>query len=152
LQRQWHGKAEGLCDLEIDDQLKRGLELAIICYAKTVRPCGRPQPSHLEGIDMDKRIAGLLGAAAALASMDAAQAATPAAPGPADTMRVASYAELLAPIPNAVALLIANDAVRTQSPAQRVQLAGHHHHHRYRRRSRHHHHHSNYMAIPRATT
>ena len=101
---------------------------------------------------MDKRLAGLLGAAAALASMDAAQAATPAAPGPADTMRVASYAELLAPIPNAVALLIANDAVRTQSPAQRVQLAGHHHHHRYRRRSRHHHHHSNSMAIPRATT
>jgi hypothetical protein len=153
LQRQWHGKAKGLCDLEIDDQLKRGLEFGIICYAKTVRLCGRPQPSHLEDIDMDKKIAGLLGAAATLASMDAALAATTAAPSPADTMRVASYAELLAPIPNAVALLIANDAVRTQSPAQRVQLAGHHHHHRYRRqRSRHHHHHSNYMAIPRATT
>jgi len=89
---------------------------------------------------MDKKIAGLLGAAAALTSMNAAQAATPAAPNPADTMRVASYAELLGPIPNAVALLIADDAVPVQSPAQRVQLAGHHHHH------------SNYMTIPRATT
>jgi len=102
---------------------------------------------------MDRKIVGLLGAAAALASLDAAQAATPAAPNPADTMRVASYAELLAPIPNAVALLIADDAAQTQSPAERVQLAQHHHHHRYRRRHRHHHHHHHsYLTIPRTVT
>jgi hypothetical protein len=66
-------------------------------------------------------------------------------------MRVASYAELLAPIPNAVALLIADDAAKTQSPAERVQLAQHHHHHRRRHRHHHHHHHS-YLTIPRTVT
>lgn len=104
---------------------------------------------------MDKKIAGLLGAVAALASLDAAQAATSAVPNPAATMRAGSYAELLAPIPNAVALLSADDAARTgQSSAKGTQLAQHHHHHRYHRRHRrhHHHHHSNYMAVPRATT
>jgi hypothetical protein len=103
---------------------------------------------------MDKKIAGLLGAAAALASIDAAQAATPAAVDSTDTIRVSSYAELLAPVPNALALLIANDALPAQSPAQPMQAADHHHHHHHRRPppSKHHHHHSNYMAIPRANT
>jgi len=108
---------------------------------------------------MDKKIAGLLGAVAALTSMNAANAATPAAPVPTETMQAGSYADLLNPIPNAVALLIADDTARSGKSLSEdmggVQLAQHHHHHhhRYRRRHRHHHHHhhhSNFMAIPRA--
>jgi hypothetical protein len=122
---------------------------------------------------MDKKIASLLGAVAALTSMDAAQAATTPPPNPAETMRAASYADLLTPIPNAVALLDADDAARSQRPAAEdaggVQVAQyhhhhhhhhhrrtiiirrhhHHHHHHYRRHHHHHHHHSQYMAVPR---
>jgi hypothetical protein len=112
----------------------------------------------LRRIDMDKKIAGLLGAVAAISSMTSANAA---APGPAETLQATSYADLLNPVPNAVAQLIADDAARaTRSRgggeldvAQiRVVADHHHHHHRYHRRHRHHHHHhhSNFMAIPRA--
>ncbi len=123
---------------------------------------------------MDKKIAGLLGAVAALTSMDAAQAAPEPTPNPTETMRAASYADLLTPIPNAVALLDADDAARSQRQAPEgangVQVAQyhdhhhhhhhrrtiiirrhhhHHHHHHYRRHHHHHHHHSQYMAVPR---
>src|SRR5215471_16546129 len=59
-------------------------------------------------IRMDKKIAGLLGAVAALTSVPAAQAAAPTPPNPTEAMRAASYADLLTPIPNAVALLDAD--------------------------------------------
>jgi hypothetical protein len=121
---------------------------------------------------MDKKIAGLLGAVAALTSVDAAQAATTSPPNPTETMRAASYADLLTPIPNAVALLDADDVARSQRPAaegtEGVQVAQyhHHHHHHHHRRTiiirrhhhhhhhclrhhHHHHHHSQYMAVPR---
>jgi hypothetical protein len=122
---------------------------------------------------MDKKIAGLLGAVTALTSVNAAPAATPAAPNPTETMRAASYADLLTPIPNAVALLDADDAARSQRPSTEgaggVQVAQyhhhhhhhhhrrviiirrhhHHHHHHYRRHHHHHHHHSQFMAVPR---
>lgn len=88
---------------------------------------------------MDKKIAGLLGAAAALTTMSAAQATSvqPTLSGPAP-----SYRSLLDPIPNALPLFKADDALRTG--AGRTQLAqvsvgvgvAHHHHHH------HHHHHS----------
>jgi hypothetical protein len=105
---------------------------------------------------MDKKIAGLLGAVAALTSMTGANATTPS---PTETLQAASYADLLNPVPNAVAQLIADDAARSgKSSAEDVngvqvaQMHHHHHHHRYKRRyRRHHHHHSNFMAIPRAT-
>lgn len=116
---------------------------------------------------MDKKIAGLLGAAAALTSMNAATAATPA---PTESLRAASYADLLTPVPNAVASLIADDANRSNASAiedvdgvKVAQMHHHHHHHRYHRRviilhrrhrhhhhHHHHHHHSQYMAIPKA--
>src|SRR5665213_2058425 len=50
-------------------------------------------------IDMDKKIAGLLGAVAALTSMTAANAA---APTPTETLQATSYADLLNPVPNAI--------------------------------------------------
>jgi hypothetical protein len=88
---------------------------------------------------MDKKLAGLLGAAAALTTMTSAQAATPAQqPETAAT----SYRDLLDPVPNALAALKADDVRRSEAPSPQkgvevaqvsVQL-GHHHHH-------HHHHH-----------
>ena len=102
---------------------------------------------------MDKKIAGLLGAAAALTTMTGANAAAPAT-----TLQAPSYADLLNPVPNAVAQLIADDNARaTRSRSGEVDVAqirvevDHHHHHRYHRRHKHHHHHhSNFMAVPRA--
>ena len=59
---------------------------------------------------MEKKIAGLLGAVAALGTLNAAQASQAPAPDPSDTLKVNSYAELLEPIPNALAVLRAVDA------------------------------------------
>ena len=56
---------------------------------------------------MDKKIAGLLAAAAALTTMSAAQAAVPTQP---PQSAPSSYADLLSPVPNAVAALKADDA------------------------------------------
>ena len=102
---------------------------------------------------MDKKIAGLLGAVAALTSLDAAQAATQPAPNPTEAMRAASYSDLLTPISNAVAVLKADDEAlarrSTNESVDGVQVAQifyhhHHHHHHHHRRLyifRHHHHH-----------
>ena len=62
---------------------------------------------------MDKKIAGLLGAAAALTAVNTAQAAAPAtaAIGPA----AVSYRDLLEPIPNALALLKNEDTQGTEA-------------------------------------
>lgn len=120
---------------------------------------------------MDKKIAGLLGAVAGLATMGAAEAAVPPAPNPSEALKATSYADLLAPVENAVAVLKADDAARTQKPAvdtpDDFQVAQayypyppyayrhhhHHHHHRYYRRYSHHHHHhhhhnSAFIGIP----
>jgi hypothetical protein len=90
---------------------------------------------------MDKRIAGLLGAAAALTAVSGAQAMTPQGT---ELAPAASYADLLQPVPNAVALLKDDDARLAQTPASgatRVAQAHHHHHHHRRRHHHHHHHH-----------
>jgi hypothetical protein len=87
---------------------------------------------------MDKKIAGLLGAVAALGTLNVAQAAPAPTPAPADVLQANSFADLLEPIPNATALLQAVDE-RGPAPAadDNVQLAQFHHHH-------HHHHHSHW--------
>jgi hypothetical protein len=110
---------------------------------------------------MDKRIAGLLGAAAALTTTHSGAAA---APGTSDLARLRqpkSYAELLEPIANAVTVLKSDDESRTVSgPVERVRYYHHHHHHGYfrrynyyggyyprfyLRRYHHHHHHHSYF-------
>jgi hypothetical protein len=113
--------------------LGNGRENAMLPLAQSA--CQFRLAVDMEEIEMDKRIAGLLGGVAALASLDAAQAAAPIPPAH-RSLAVQSYAELLEPIPNAVSLLIADDAARAQQPSAGVQLAQfrHHHHH-------HHHHH-----------
>jgi hypothetical protein len=120
---------------------------------------------------MDKKIARLLGAVAGLATMNATQAATGTAANSSEALQASSYADLLAPIPNAAELLKADDATRAQEAATEVQLAQyypyyppypyyqpyyhHHHHHGYYRRyyqpyyhHHHHHHHNAFIGIP----
>jgi hypothetical protein len=107
---------------------------------------------------MDKKLAGLIGAVAALAALDGAQAATSSSAVDVTTaLRPESFAELLTPIPNAVAILQAADQAESKKASEapgEVQVAQyyrehhHHHHHnsyrRYRHHHHHHHHHSHY--------
>jgi hypothetical protein len=93
---------------------------------------------------MDKKIAGLLGAAAALTAVNSAQASTPSA----GLEPAASYRDLLNPIPNALALLQTDEGQGNAAPAPgETRLAQHHHHHHMRHvirrvlHPRHHHHH-----------
>jgi BA14K-like protein len=92
-----------------------------------------------EEIDMNKRIAELLGGVAALVTLNAAQAVAPTASSQTETLAAQSYAELLNPVPNAVPSLIADDARRAQQRAFRRQFAQYHHHH-------HHHHHNGFST------
>jgi hypothetical protein len=89
---------------------------------------------------MDKRIAGLLGAAAALTAVNSAQAATTPT---ASLSPAASYRDLLEPVPNAVAALKSeeNQGSEAAKATGETRLAYHHHHHRHWRRHHHHHHH-----------
>ncbi len=105
---------------------------------------------------MDKTIAGVIGAITGLASLDgAAQAATTPTPGPDALPGARSYAELLDPIPNAVALLRAADAAAARERRDEtvnglkgdVQVADHHHHHHHRYYHHHHHHHHRVIVI-----
>jgi hypothetical protein len=95
---------------------------------------------------MDSKVIGLLGVISLVATLDASQAATPADSSQGALPKAGSYSELLDPIPNALALLRAADAVAPSAPQADVKVAQyyhhHHHHHRYRaRRHSHHHHH-----------
>ena len=100
---------------------------------------------------MDKTVAGLIGAVTALAAAVPSQAATAVPLNVEAAMQASSYADLLRPIPNALALLKASATVEAnaalgapasegQPTVQEVQYH-HHHHHHYRRRHHHHHHH-----------
>jgi hypothetical protein len=88
---------------------------------------------------MEKKIAGLLGAMAALGTLNAAQAAP--SPDPTEVLRADSYADLLAPIPNAAALLRAVDEAKP-APEANVEVAQYYYHH-------HHHHHHHHAFYPR---
>ncbi len=81
---------------------------------------------------MKRHISALLGSAAAVVCIGAAQAA-PA--GPSAIQSPQSYAELLEPVPNATAVITADDVSRVNQPKRLFQLAQFHHH-------LHHHHHS----------
>ena len=126
---------------------------------------------------MDQKLAGLLGAVAGLATMSTAQASTGPAPDPAEALQASSYADLLAPISNAAAVLQADNAAGAKA-AERVneiELAQayytpyysppysypyryplynyhhhHHHHHHHHAYAHHHHHHHNnaFIGIP----
>ena len=98
---------------------------------------------------MDKKLAGLLGAAAALSAVTMAQAAPASGP---ELPQAGSYRDLLDPIPNALPLLKADDTRLAETGTVKTAqvVIGHHHHHHHRagvtvrvgpRWHRHHHHH-----------
>jgi hypothetical protein len=89
---------------------------------------------------MDKKLAGLLGAVGALASLNTAQATTSS--DPTEVLKAGSYADLLEPIPNATEKLQAVDENPSARIVQTAQLFIEHHHH-------HHHHHGYYRGGPR---
>lgn len=94
---------------------------------------------------MDKKLAGLLGAVASVATLGAAHAATQQSTAVSPLPAAASYAELLSPVGNASELLVADDAARMQQSGGHIQLAQDHHHHHHTKviikKSHHHHHH-----------
>ncbi|HVC51790.1 MAG TPA: hypothetical protein VND87_07195 [Stellaceae bacterium] len=110
---------------------------------------------------MDKKIAALLGAVAGLATAGTAQAATAPAVNGSEAPPASSYADLLAPIPNAIAALQADDAARApQNPTEMAQYYNYpysytysypqyynrpYHRHYYRHSHHHHHHHHHHQ-------
>jgi len=104
---------------------------------------------------MEKRTAGIVGAIASIATMGAANAAVHPGPTQTEIMQPSSYAELLQPIPNAVAILQASNAAllqnaQTKPGVLQVQYDNnggnshhhhHHHHHQVYVPPEHHHHH-----------
>jgi hypothetical protein len=118
---------------------------------------------------MDKTTAGLLGAVTGLATMGAAHAATAPAVDPTAALHASSYAELLAPVQNAVAVMKADDARQAREsvpnapvpnndvqPVQYYYNGGppayyhhhHHYHHAYYHHHHYHHHHGTYVGVP----
>jgi hypothetical protein len=93
---------------------------------------------------LDKTIAGLLGAVAALGIVSSVNAMPMAVPF--HVLRANSYAELLEPIDKASEFLRALDEQRTaRADEGRVELARYHHH--YRRWTDHQHHQDEYVRI-----
>src|SRR3974390_2610485 len=96
---------------------------------------------------MEKKIAGLLGAVAALGTLNGAQASPAPAANPSDALKVNSYADLLEPIPNALKVL---QAIEEQQPLKpwednvKVAQYYHHHHHHHHHHGYYHHHHGYY--------
>lgn len=152
--------------IEVDAGIRKNWQLPEPSTLQWIIPFRRAQCIGMEA-NMDHKIAGLLGAVGALATMGTAEAATSA---PTDVLKVSSYADLLTPIPNASEKLEAIDRAAAQSNDGRVQMAQfyverehhhhHHHHNSYYRRYRdaprvvvvprgyrhhhHHHHHNSY--------
>ena len=102
---------------------------------------------------MDKTLAGLFGAIGVLAVASPSQAASAAPIDVNAVMHATSYADLLTPIPNAVAVRQALDEQNSATPAAPELMTiqyfrhHHHHHHRYYRRRYHHHHHHHGVRI-----
>ena len=121
---------------------------------------------------MDKTTVGLLGVAAGMAAMGSAQAASSPGPNVSEAMQASSYADLLSPVQDAVAVMQADDAARASqvelpsgvqlaegyyynygpAPAYHDHHHHHHHHHQqaYNRHHHHHHHHQQgtYVGVP----
>ena len=111
---------------------------------------------------MDRKAGALVGVVTGLATMGAAQAGSAPVNVP-EVMHASSYADLLTPIANPVAVLRADDAARVaEGNAREVQYYDygppppryyyhhhHHHHHYYHHHHHHHHHHAGaFIGIP----
>jgi hypothetical protein len=91
---------------------------------------------------MNKRIARLLSAAAALTAFSAANAAVPSQAS--ELAPPTTYRDLLNPIPNAAAAVKADDArIATDATSGHLQLVQYYYHHHH-----HHHHHHHFVPPP----
>lgn len=90
---------------------------------------------------MKARMALLLSGAAALMAFNSPLQVAAAEPNLSTLPPVRSHADLLAPIPNSIEALRADDAAHIQRSVGRVQLAQYHHHHHHHSYHHHHHHH-----------
>lgn len=88
---------------------------------------------------MKSQIAFLLSGVAGIAAMSAAQAAPVASPSAVRAPQ--SYSELLEPVQNATATLIADDLAKMQQQKPPLHLVQYHHHHHHSFYHHHHHHH-----------
>jgi hypothetical protein len=104
----------------------------------------------MEERTMTKTRALLLCSTAALLTFSTAgQAAPLPATDSTAALRADSYTDLLEPIPNAVALLEADNQMRAQqAPQARIQLAQYHHHHHHSYHHHHHHYHHHHSHFP----
>ncbi len=96
---------------------------------------------------MDKTVTSLIAALSAVAAAAPSHAAPVAPAAVHQALEFSSYADLLKPIPNAVAILKqaaeAEEATSSdgQATVETVQFYHHHHHRYFRRRYYHHHYH-----------
>ena len=94
---------------------------------------------------MGKIVIGLAAVIGAATPLAGAQAAIVSSEEANQALRTSSIAELLQPVPNAVAILAVLDAERKSDAGARaeegVQLAYDHHHHHHHHHLYHHHHH-----------
>jgi hypothetical protein len=82
--------------------------------------------------EMQKKLAGAMGVISAVAALDCAQAAAPGATNVSDFLKPQSFAELLEPVPNPLALLKEVDKTQAAQRKANPQLAQYfydHHHH-----------------------
>src|SRR5580693_7252605 len=73
--------------------------------------------------EMQKKLAGTMGVISAVAALDCAQAAAPSATKVSEFLRPQSFAELLKPVPNALALLKEVDDSQAAQRKANPQLA-----------------------------
>jgi hypothetical protein len=92
--------------------------------------------------NMQRKLVGAVGVMSAFAALDSAQAAAPSAPDVAEFLKPQSFAELLAPVHNAAALLKAVDEAQSAERKANPQVAQYYYHHH------HHHHHSYWRSGP----
>jgi hypothetical protein len=92
--------------------------------------------------NMQRKLVGAVGVMSAFAALDSAQAAAPSPPDVAEFLKPQSFAELLAPIHNAAALLKALDEAQSAERKANPQVAQYYYHHH------HHHHHSYWRSGP----
>jgi len=97
-------------------------------------------------LDLERKMkltfVGLGGLLSALGFAGAAQAGTP-------SLAASSFEDLLAPPPNAQALLAASDEALARNGDARLELVQDHHHHHHAFRFRRHHHHHHHVIIMR---
>jgi hypothetical protein len=97
-----------------------------------------------KGTQMQSKLVGAVGVLSAFVNFDVSRAATPGASNVNEFLKPQSFAELLDPVPNALALLKEVDEAQVAQRKANPQVAQYYYHHH------HHHHHHGYGWGPPA--